>query len=198
LLDLNIGGWDTMKRSLGFGGVCAALLFSTIVVGCAATSNDAGEEEATTEQAVRSVRWTVFPMADRTQNPAEKIRGSVSGHVSTNAEAVSGLRAWTVSAIDVRNLPPNRTFGAHAHALPCDNTQGGGHYAQVAGSIDPVTSEIWLDFKTDENGEASIKVISPFAVRPGGVQSIVVHANPTDPATAKAGPKLACANLAIE
>jgi Cu-Zn family superoxide dismutase len=100
--------------------------------------------------------------------------------------------------MEVYRVPPNRTFGAHAHALKCDDTQGGGHYENIPGNIDPVNSEIWLDFTTDARGHGRVKVLSPFAVKAGGVQSFVIHTNPTDPATGKAGAKLACADLTIE
>ena len=148
-----------------------------------------------TDQAVHTFRFTVFPdpYANGTPNPAENIRGVANGYVSKNPDAKSGLAEWTVAG-----LPPDRTFGAHAHALACDNTLGGGHYQHVPGSIDPVTSEIWLDFTTDDRGRAQIKVLSPFGVRDGGVQSVVIHTDPTDRATAKAGAKLACANLALK
>lgn len=178
----------------------AALAFLT-ASGCALRPGDdtTAEPTASTEAAILAFKWVVFdnPYGDGTPNPAANIRGEAHGNVATNPTAVSGLKGWTVTGMTVANLPPNRTFGAHAHALTCDNNQGGGHYENVAGSIDPTNSEIWLDFTTDARGHGEVHVLSPFAVRPGGVQSIVVHTNPTDPATGKAGAKLACANLAL-
>jgi len=181
--------------------VCGIVLSS--LAGCAADEETGNEEDEavaeTSEDAVRTFRFTVYAQANGAANPAEKIRGLARGYTSTNPTAVSGLNEWTVTSLDLRGLPPNTTLGAHAHVLKCDDpTQGGGHYQHVAGNIDPVTSEIWLDVKTNAQGAGSVQVLSPFKVRAGGVQSIVIHAQATDPATAKAGAKLACANLALD
>jgi Cu-Zn family superoxide dismutase len=179
---------------IGLG--CLALFGCALRDGSEPDGSTTQDQTESTEQAIQTFHWTVFdnPYGDGTPNPAAGVRGVARGYVSTNPNVVSGLKAWTVTGIDVFGLPPNRTFGAHAHVATCDNGQGGGHYQNEPGVVDPVASEIWLDFTTDSRGWGNVKVLSPFGVRPGGVQSFVIHTNPTD-ANGKAGAKLACANL---
>jgi hypothetical protein len=190
-----------MRNVLLFARLVSGMI-ALATLGCAAESGDKPdvEEVGSTDQAVKTFRFTVFPdpYANGTANPADKLRGIANGYIAKNPGAVSGLAEWTVTGLQLAGLPANRTFGAHAHALTCEDNKGGGHYQHVAGSIDPLTSEIWLDFTTDDRGRAQIKVLSPFGVRDGGVQSLVIHSDPTDRATAKAGAKLACANLALK
>jgi Cu-Zn family superoxide dismutase len=180
--------------------ILAVSCLCAMISGCALRNGDSGsttdEQTASTDEAIMTFQFTVYdnPYGDGSPNPAAGIKGVVRGYVATNATAVSGLKAWTVTGMDVFGLPPNRTFGAHAHVSACDVGQGGGHYQNEPGVVDPVASEIWLDFTTDAKGWGRVKVLSPFAVRPGGVQSFVVHTNPTD-ANGKAGAKLACADL---
>jgi hypothetical protein len=173
------------------------VMLSIASMGCAASDEGAEEPVGDTAQEVHAIRFVIFPQADRLPNPAANVRGFVTGYVGHNEQGISGLTGWTVTSMNLHGLPSNQTFGAHAHVLPCEDTQGGGHYQNIPGSTDPRTSEIWLDVHTNAYGEGQVGVVSPFAVRPGGVRSIVIHANATD-ANGKAGAKLACANLPLK
>jgi hypothetical protein len=176
------------------------MLFSA--TGCAPENDGASSEDARSgdDAVTGALGFTVFPdpFGDGTANPAAGIRGGVWGHVQGDPGDTYDITDFTISGLFVLNLPPNRTFGAHAHVLSCADQAGGGHYQHETGSIDPDTSEIWLDFTTDAFGTGYSEKFSSFAVREGGVRSIVVHANPTNPETAKAGPKLACADIVLE
>jgi Cu/Zn superoxide dismutase len=129
--------------------------------------------------------WTAFTTT--TPNPAQTIRGYAS-FVSWEAKSSS------VVGLEVAGLPPRATFGAHLHAATCADSQGGGHYQHSPGVVS-AESEVWLDFTTDGAGYASRGVLKKVALRPEQARSIVVHAQSTDPATGKAGPKLACIDL---
>jgi Cu-Zn family superoxide dismutase len=135
--------------------------------------------------------WTVFanPFGDGKPNPAEKIVGKVRMKVSPELDG-------SMVSLTAYGLPANTTFGAHAHAKACADTQGGGHYQHAPGQID-ASSEVWLDFKTNGNGAGRAEVRKPFPLRVEEVKSVVVHAQATDPATGKAGPKLACIDVKV-
>ena len=103
----------------------------------------------------------------------------------------------TTVTLSVHGLVPNRAYGAHAHAKPCGPTgeDAGSHYQNMADptkpSVDPkyanVMNEIWLDFKTDAQGNATSARTVPwtFSATPAG--SVVIHAEPTQTAPGKAG-----------
>jgi Cu-Zn family superoxide dismutase len=92
-----------------------------------------------------------------------------------------------------------QSFGAHLHNAACATNQptlSGGHYNHDAHSgTTPVRvsdhTEVWLDFTVNPNGSAQSVTVVPFGVI-SGARSIVIHANPTDPATGGAGTRLAC------
>lgn len=89
-------------------------------------------------------------------------------------------------------------FGAHLHDGPCiagDGAAAGGHYnSHVHGGSTPAEisdrTEIWLDF-TVADGAGTGTATVPFVPDPGS-RSVVVHAQPTNPATGGAGARLAC------
>ncbi|MFW5473554.1 superoxide dismutase family protein [Knoellia sp. CPCC 206450] len=91
-----------------------------------------------------------------------------------------------------------RTFGAHLHDGPCvagDGAAAMGHYNSDAhAGHSPVAvndrTEIWLDF-TVVDGEGTGTASVPF-VPEHGKRSVVIHADPTNPQTGGAGPRLAC------
>lgn len=116
----------------------------------------------------------------------------------------------TAVRLEVSGLAPERGYAAHAHVNPCGPTGdvAGPHFQNVpdpaAGPDTPSTdpayanprNEIWLDLRTDEdgNGEATATVPFVFAGRAPG--SVVLHeamATATEPGTAgSAGGRLAC------
>jgi Cu/Zn superoxide dismutase len=108
----------------------------------------------------------------------------------------------TTAVLHVRGIDPSvagRTFGAHLHDGPCatDNPSGAlGHYNADthAGHLPAVVSdrtEVWLDFTVDAAGAGDSSTAVRFPVQPGA-RSIVIHADPTNPATGAAGARLAC------
>jgi hypothetical protein len=88
-----------------------------------------------------------------------------------------------------------RTFGAHLHTGPCvsgDGAAAGPHYNH-SGSVPPVvndSTEIWLDFTVDDQGNAQSVTHVDWVAEPGR-HSVVVHRDPTA-ADGTAGPRLAC------
>ena len=114
--------------------------------------------------------------------------------VRTPAGATAVLH---VSGVD--ESVARRTFGAHLHNGACatdDPALSDGHYNRDAhdGHAPVVVSdetEIWLDFTVTDAGRATSSAVVRFTPT-AGERSVVIHANPTNPATGAAGPKLAC------
>jgi hypothetical protein len=102
------------------------------------------------------------------------------------------------AVLGVAGLDPaaaGQVFGVHAHTGPCvpgDPEATGPHY-QVSPPPSPMT-EIWLDITVTPFGTAGAMTTVPFAVPPGGAQSIVIHTEPTAP-DGEAGDRLACMPL---
>ncbi len=122
-------------------------------------------------------------------------------HATARLQLVES-RGGTTAVLHVRGVDPavaGRTFGAHLHNAACATDQpllSGTHYNHDAHSgTSPVTvsdaTEVWLDFTVDSTGAGDSSSAVRFNVIPG-TRSIVVHANPTDPATGGAGARLAC------
>ncbi|GAA2511602.1 superoxide dismutase family protein [Pilimelia columellifera] len=105
----------------------------------------------------------------------------------------------------------NRAYGAHIHSAPCGATgdAAGPHFQQSPDpaasasppSVDPSyansTNEIWLDFRTDATGGATVttKHRGTFTNTP---RSVIVHASTTSTEPGKAGTagaRLACLNV---
>ena len=108
----------------------------------------------------------------------------------------------TTAVLHVRGVGPGvagRTYGAHLHNTACATDQpllSGGHYNHDAhtGTSPVVVSdqtEVWLDFTVDGTGAGDSSSAVRFDLVPG-TRSVVIHANPTDPHTGAAGPRLAC------
>jgi Cu-Zn family superoxide dismutase len=103
----------------------------------------------------------------------------------------------TTVTLNVRGLVPNRAYGAHAHAMPCGPTgeAAGPHFQHtpdpVKPSVDPAfansSNEIWLDFKTDAQGNATTASTVPWVFTNAKAASVVIHADPTQTTPGKAG-----------
>lgn len=172
-------------------GARAAVFGMTMVAlaGCAA--EEATEPTASSAEEIgfaQSGAWMVFPLTTG-PNPAAEIEGSVRGFVSPEIDR-------TMLMLSVKGLPANKTFGAHLHAASCADNKGGGHY-QHSGTAVNEENEVWLDLSTDASGRARVLARKEYAVAAAKAKSVVVHANPTDPATGKAGDKLACVDVAF-
>lgn len=88
-----------------------------------------------------------------------------------------------------------KTYGAHVHVGPCVPYNGSaalGHYNTGAGGVPSPANEVWLDFTVLPGGVAYATAVVPFEIAPGTAQSVVVHADPTQPGTGLAGGRIAC------
>nr|WP_229820929.1 superoxide dismutase family protein [Streptomyces ruber] len=111
----------------------------------------------------------------------------------------------TTVDLAVKDLEPNRTFGAHVHTRPCGPKpdDSGPHYQNrvdpVQPSVDPRfanrRNEVWLDLTTDAGGDGGARATVDWRFRTGQAGSVVIHehATLTHPGHAgTAGSRLAC------
>jgi len=119
----------------------------------------------------------------------------------------------TIVTLRVQGLIPDRTYGAHAHYLPCGSSGGaaGAHYQYdmdpaVAGSLTTASTnatyanpdnEIWLDLHTNLAGSGVGRAVVNWQVRGPGAQSVIIHTRHTSHggdgfAAGSAGARLAC------
>ncbi|MGC5363942.1 superoxide dismutase family protein [Streptomyces sp. DT24] len=89
----------------------------------------------------------------------------------------------------LRGLVPGRAYGMHVHTAPCgsDPKDAGPHYQHRPSPTAEPGNEVWLDFRTDANGEGSARARHGWGFRPGGAGSVVIHDAPGG-----AGARLAC------
>ncbi|MEU1599606.1 superoxide dismutase family protein [Streptomyces sp. NPDC005708] len=113
--------------------------------------------------------------------------------------------AATSVRLQVSGLLPNRVYGAHVHTKPCGRTPdaSGPHYQNVKDPNQPSTdpayanseNEVWLDFRTDAQGRATVESWHDWGFRPGEARSVIIHEHgtATKPGEAgMAGVRLAC------
>jgi|SRR5690349_7752133 len=142
-----------------------------------------------------------------TYNPALAPEGAT---IEVEADARGGS---TEIHLDVEGLLPSRGYAAHAHVNPCGPTgdAAGPHFqnnpdpAAAPGkpSTDPAyanpQNEIWLDLRTDGNGDGESRVTVPFTFTDRAPASVVIHeaeATATAPGQAgSAGARLACVTV---
>jgi Cu-Zn family superoxide dismutase len=104
----------------------------------------------------------------------------------------------TKVSLTVRGLLPNRAYGAHVHQMPCGpkGDDAGPHFQHMADptkpSVNPAyanpQNEIWLDLKTDEQGNATSTSTVPWKFTPpASAGSVVIHAEKTQTGPGKAG-----------
>ncbi|MEV2263452.1 superoxide dismutase family protein [Streptomyces anulatus] len=77
----------------------------------------------------------------------------------------------------LRGLVPGRAYGMHVHTSPCgaDPAAAGPHYQhRPAATADPV-NEVWLDFRTDEEGDGRAEALHRWGFREGGARSVIIH-----------------------
>ncbi len=116
---------------------------------------------------------------------------------SATVTSTSGGGATKVT-LEVSGLAPERQYGAHAHTKACGPTppDAGPHFQHqkdpVAPSVDPAyanpQNEIWLDFRTDAQGNGTAtSTVSWDVTDAAHPQSVVVHAHATATEPGKAG-----------
>ncbi|NKX50766.1 superoxide dismutase family protein [Arthrobacter deserti] len=114
----------------------------------------------------------------------------------------------TTVSLKLEGLVPDREFGAHVHVNTCgaDPDQAGPHYQDKKDpetpSVDPAyanpKNEVWLDFTTDQDGNAQAESTVDWQFREGEGRSIVIHATHTMTEKGKAGTageRMACINI---
>ncbi|MFE7140942.1 superoxide dismutase family protein [Streptomyces sp. NPDC057644] len=77
----------------------------------------------------------------------------------------------------LRGLVPGRAYGMHVHTSPCgaDPAAAGPHYQhRPAATADPL-NEVWLDFRTDEDGDGRAEAQHDWNFREGGARSVIIH-----------------------
>ncbi|MFH9392069.1 superoxide dismutase family protein [Streptomyces sp. NPDC017556] len=77
----------------------------------------------------------------------------------------------------LRGLVPGRPYGMHVHTSPCgvDPAAAGPHYQhRPAATADPV-NEVWLDFRTDEEGDGRAEALHAWGFRADGARSVIIH-----------------------
>lgn len=107
----------------------------------------------------------------------------------------------------IKGLEPNSEYGAHVHTDPCgpSGDDAGPHFQQVPDpvqpSVDPAyanpENEVWLDFTTDDAGNAVATTQGNWDFEGRMANSFVIHEEHTHthPGEAgEAGDRLACLN----
>ncbi len=176
-------------RSLGV--IPAALVGPLLLVGC----TESAATEPTGPQVSRdvAVRATFSTTADPAITYAEDLV-RVGARVAVSAESADGS---TTVRLAVRGLQPGRTYGAHAHSMPCgpDGEAAGGHFQHRPDPQQPSTdpafanpdNEVWLDLTTDAAGAGTAEVTVPWQFTDRRPRSVVIHAEPTRTGPGEAG-----------
>ena len=112
----------------------------------------------------------------------------------------------TTFSLEIRQIDPSfadRTFGSHLHTASCltgNPLAAGGHYKNPElDSLLPLEErEVWFAVVPNKDGVAADRTVVPYVPEDpdgDGIMSIVIHTNPTDPATGGAGPREVCLPL---
>jgi Cu-Zn family superoxide dismutase len=137
----------------------------------------------------------------------------------TIVENDDGTTTFSIKITGIDISAAGEEFGAHLHTGPCVDgdyanpsiqknagSLAGPHYnADIAAGVPAAEAEIspdtevWFELITSkEDGAASDQVTVPFVpVDSGGVMSIVIHADHTNPDTGLAGARQACFPLLV-
>ena len=198
-------------------GACAA------VVACGGpdpaappAQQDEPTRSATSQPALEDVSAEgVLAPADQAQDAItyDPALAPVGAGISVEAGESGGS---TDVRLEVDGLLPNRGYAAHAHARPCGPTgaAAGPHFQNVVDpaatpeqpSTDPAfanpRNEIWLDVRTDGEGDGEASTEVPFVFGDRAPASVVIHeAEVTSTATGEAGSaggRLACLNVPFD
>ena len=119
----------------------------------------------------------------------------VGSRVAVSAKSDDGT---TTVRLALRGLQPDRRYGAHVHSAPCGSTgdSAGPTYQNVVDPVQPSVdpqyanpqNEIWLDFRTDDDGAGSSQATVDWGFSAERrAQSVVVHAWPTATGAGEAG-----------
>lgn len=177
-----------------------------------ATTAASAEPTGTAEESDTPVAEGVLAPPERagdafTYNPALAPEGA---EISVHTDADGGT---TAVRLEVAGLLPGRGYAAHAHVNACGPTgdAAGPHFqnqldpAAAPGrpSTDPAfanpQNEIWLDLRTDGEGDGESTAEMPFVFADRAPASVVIHeaeVTATTPGQAgSAGARLACLTI---
>jgi Cu/Zn superoxide dismutase len=129
---------------------------------------------------------------------------SAKAHLKITETDAGSTFTIRIRDIDTSEVTADQTFGAHLHIGSCvkgdiGGLQAGGHYQHVP--LGPLganpENEVWFDLRPIDDGTAVDDTFVTFKVDPGveKERSIVIHVDPTDPLTGKAGDRQACLPL---
>lgn len=196
-------------------------LFLTAVLasGCADSDPAAVQEEATATDEARGVQATASPSvtASTFLPPGEGTGAITYDETAVPEGATSDVQVreqdgQTSVRFTGTGLEADRDFGAHVHTRPCgeDPADAGPHYQNevdpAATKDEPSTdpeyanpeNEVWLDFTTDESGNAVSEATVDWEFREGEARSLVLHEHHTNTGEGEAGTagdRLACVSV---
>lgn len=113
----------------------------------------------------------------------------------------TSLTLMILNATAMPEIARGRVLGAHVHTRGCadDAAASGPHYMHPNG--DPAKPlamrEVWLDVRVDNRGTGIAFALFDWRIRKGDANSVVVHAEPTNPTTGAAGPRLLCTTIVL-
>ena len=107
--------------------------------------------------------------------------------MTATATMTRGLDGWTTTTLNVSGATANGDYKVHVHALPCDISDGGGHYKMDTTVTEAeAANEMWLNFSADATGAATPTHTVQHLARPEA-QSLVIHG--------AEGARVACVDL---
>jgi superoxide dismutase, Cu-Zn family len=202
----------TKHRGLLVAG--AAVSAVAVGVGVMASAGAAEPQHSRKTPVRKVVVATTFSQASEAAAGAEAVTYDTKlvpagARVQVKEELRRG--GGTRIALRVRDLAPNRVYGAHVHTKPCGAlpADAGPHYQNRVDPVQPSVNpkyanplnEVWLDLTTNKDGSDRSTAIVSWRFREGGARSVVLHESGTamHPGHAgTAGARLACINVPFE
>lgn len=178
------------------GGVVAALALA----GCSSSGAGSDAPAPTTpaeQQNTVETTATFSPDSPDGSTATTYDEALVPAGATASVTAMESDGSTTVT-LQVSGLQPDRAYGAHAHARPCGPTgaDAGPHYQHEqdpqSPSVDPAfanpENEIWLDFSTDAQGNATTTTTVGWTFPADRrAASVIIHEMPTKTAPGEAG-----------
>jgi Cu-Zn family superoxide dismutase len=192
-------------------------LTATLAAGCA--QSDPGESDGSAPQDTSQAEPTATPSVTASifLPPGEGSGAITYDETAVPEGATSDVQVRTQEGrTEVQfigtSLEGGRDFGAHVHTQPCgdDPADSGPHYQN---EVDPAATgdepsndpayanpenEVWLDFTTDDDGNAQATSTVDWEFREGEARSLVLHDHHTKTGEGEAGTagdRLACVTV---
>ncbi|OOC55858.1 MULTISPECIES: superoxide dismutase family protein [Nocardiopsis] len=199
--------------------LAVGLALTAILASGCARPEPAADDGSATPEATSGTRPTASPMvtASTFLPPGEGTGAITYDETAVPPGATSDVQVReqegeTYVQFTGTGLAPDREFGAHVHTRPCGEKPGdaGPHYQNEADpaatggepSSDPAyanpENEVWLDFTTDESGNAYATATVDWEFREGEARSLVLHEHHTSTGPGEAGTagdRLACVSV---